>query len=124
MPRGNCISRQQRSQYLTGTRLPAPPLTYLWQLLGTSRMLQGALPVWRQTTHLVWLSVSILQSFLRSASGAGLGSAACECPAGPRSVLQLPPQGPAVSLVTALTSEHFSSRAVLGKRSKTGLSLF
>lgn len=30
---------QQRSQDLAGTCLPAPPLTYLWQLVGMSRTL-------------------------------------------------------------------------------------
>lgn len=34
MPTGNCVSGQWRSQYLAGTWLPAPPLTYLWSPWG------------------------------------------------------------------------------------------
>lgn len=60
MPRGNGVAvklliAQGRSHYLGDTCLPALPLSYLWQLLGLSRTLWGALPSRRQIKCLVWL---------------------------------------------------------------------
>lgn len=71
-----------------------------------------------------FLSFAELIAFSFWAQGWALQFVGSECPAGPLSLLLFPSQGPTVYLVIALTSKHFSLRAVVEKRSKTHLSLF